>query len=44
MGNYPTFVIEVPRMVREMEIEDPCAFLQSFTLDQPVGQRIPQDR
>jgi len=31
-------------MVREMEIEDPCAFLQSFTDDPLVGQRIPQNR
>jgi len=27
-----------------MEIEDPCAFLQSFTHDPSVGQRIPQNR
>jgi len=25
--DYPTFEIEIPRTVREMEIEDPCAFL-----------------
>ena len=27
-----------------MEIEDPCAFLQSFTHDPSVGRRIPQNR
>jgi len=27
-----------------MEIEDPCAFLQSFTPDPAVGRRIPQNR
>jgi len=27
-----------------MEFEDPCAFLQSFTHDLSVGQRIPQNR
>jgi len=27
-----------------MEIEDPSAFLQSFTHDESVGQRIPQNR
>ena len=42
--NDPTFEIEIPRMVREMEIEDPCAFLQSFTHDPSVGRRIPQNR
>jgi len=31
--NNPTFEEEIPHMVREMEIEDPCAFLQSFTHD-----------
>jgi len=38
--NDPTFVEEIPRTVREMEIEDPCPFLQSFTHDPSVGQRI----
>jgi len=42
--NDPTFEEEVPRTVREMEIEDPCAFLKSFTLDPSVGERIPQNR
>jgi len=42
--NDPTFEIEIPRTVREMEIEDPCAFLQSFTHDPSVGRRIPQNR
>jgi len=42
--NDPTFEEEIPRMVREMEIEDPCAFLQSFTHDPSVGRRIPQNR
>jgi len=41
--NDPTFEIEIPRTVREMEIEDPCAFLQSFTHDPSVGRRIPQN-
>jgi len=27
-----------------MEIEDPWTFLQSFTLDPSVGQRVPQNR
>jgi len=40
----PTFEIEIPRTVREMEIEDPCAFLQSFTHDLSVGRRLPQNR
>jgi len=31
--NDPTFEEEVPPTVTEMEIEDPCAFLRSFTLD-----------
>jgi len=31
-------------MVREMEIQDPCAFLESLAHNQPVGQRIPQTR
>ena len=31
-------------MVREIEFEDPCAFLQCLTLDPSVGQRIPQNR
>jgi len=42
--NDPTFEEEIPRTVREMEIEDPCAFLQSFTHGLSVGQRIPQNR
>jgi len=42
--NDPTFEIEIPRTVREMQIEDPCAFLQSFTYDPSVGWRIPQNR
>jgi len=42
--NHPTFEIEIPLTVREMEIEDPCAFLQSFTHDLSVGRRIPQNR
>ena len=42
--NDPTLEIEIPRRVREMEIEDPCAFLQSFTPDPSVGRRIPQNR
>ena len=42
--NDPTFEEEVPRTVRQMEIEDPSAFLQSFTLDPSVGERIPQNR
>jgi len=42
--NDPTFEIEIPRTVREMEIEDPCAFLQSFTHDLSVRRRIPQNR
>jgi len=31
-------------MVREMEIEEPGAFLQSFIHDPSVGRRIPQNR
>ena len=42
--NNPTFEEEIPPTVREMEIEDPCAFLQSFTHDPSVGRRIPQNR
>jgi len=42
--NEPTFEEEIPRTVTEMEIEDPCAFLQSFTHDPSVGRRIPQNR
>ena len=42
--NDPTSEIEIPRTVREMEIEDPCAFLQSFTYDPLVGGRIPPNR
>jgi len=41
--NDPTFDIEIPRTVTEMEIEAPCAFLQSFTHDPSVGRRIPQN-
>jgi len=41
--NDPTFEIEIPRTVREMEIEDPSAFLQSFTHDPSVGRRIPHN-
>jgi len=40
----PTFEIEIPCRVRAMEIDDPCAFLQSFTHDPSVGRRIPQNR
>jgi len=42
--NDTTFEEEIPRTLREMEIEDPCVFLQSFTQDPSVGQRIPQNR
>ena len=42
--NDPTFEEEIACTVREMEIEDPCAFLQSFTHDPSVGWRIPQNR
>jgi len=42
--NDPTFEEEIPSTVTEMEIEDPCAFLQSFTHDPLVGRRIPQNR
>jgi len=42
--NAPSFEEEVPRTVREMEIEDPCVFLQSFTHDPSGGGRIPQNR
>jgi len=42
--NDPTFEIEIPCTVREIEIEDPWAFLQSFTHDPAVGRRIPQNR
>ena len=42
--NDPTFEEEIPRTVSEMEIEDPSAFLQSFTHDPSVGRRIPQNR
>jgi len=41
--NDPTFEIEIPGTVREMEIEDPCPFLQSFTHEPSVGRRIPQN-
>jgi len=44
MENDPTFGIEIPRTVREMEIEVPCASLQSFTHDPSVGRRIPHHR
>jgi len=36
--NDPTFEEEIPRTVRELEIQDPCAFLQSFTYDPSVGR------
>ena len=42
--NDPTFEEEIPRTVRGMEIQDPRAFLQSFTPDPSVGRRIPQNR
>ena len=42
--NDPTLEEEIPRTVREMEIEDPCTFLQNFTHDPSVGRRIPQNR
>jgi len=41
--NDPTFEIAIPRTVREMEIEDPSACLQSFTHDPSVGRRIPHN-
>jgi len=40
----PTFEEKIPPTIREMEIEDPCPFLQSFTQDLSVGRRIPQNR
>jgi len=42
--NDPTFEEEISRTVRELEIEDPCAFLLSLTHDLSVGQWIPQNR
>jgi len=42
--NDPAFEEQIPCTVREMEIEDPWAFLQSFTHDPSVGGRIPQIR
>jgi len=42
--NDPTFEIEIPRTLREMEIEDPIVLLQSFTHDPSVGRRIPHNR
>jgi len=42
--NDPTLEIEIPRTVREMEIENPYVFLQSFTHDPSLGRRIPQNR
>jgi len=30
IANDPTFEIKIPHMVREMLIEDPCAFLKMF--------------
>jgi len=42
--NDPTFEKEIPRTVSQREIEDICAFLQSFTHDPSVGRRIPQNR
>jgi len=44
IDNDPTFEEEIPRTVREMEIEDPSAFLQSFPHDPSVGRRIHQNR
>jgi len=37
-------IVSVPHTVSEIEIEDHCTFLKSFTLDVSVGQRISQDR
>jgi len=42
--NDPAFEDKIPRTVRETEIEDPSAFLQTFTHDPSVGRRIGQDR
>jgi len=42
--NNPIFEEEIPYTVREMEIENPCAFLESFTHDPSVGRRIPPNR
>ena len=42
--NDPAFEEEIPRTVREIEIEDPCPFLESLTHDPSVGWRIPQNR
>jgi len=42
--NDPTFHEAVPGIVTEMVIQDPGAFLQSFTVDQSLGQRIAQNR
>jgi len=44
IDNDSTFEEVIPRTVREIEIEDPCTFLQSFTHDPLVGRRIPQNR
>jgi len=44
IDNDSTFEEEIPRMVREIEIEDPYAFLPRFTLEPSVGRRIPQNR
>jgi len=42
--NDPTFEIEIPRTGRQMESEDPCAFLPSLAHDPSVGRRLPLNR
>ena len=42
--NDVTFEIEIRRTVSEMETQDTCAFLQSFTHDPSLGWRIPLNR
>jgi len=42
--NDNTFQEQVPPTVREIGIEDPCAFLLRFPLDPSIGQRVPQIR
>jgi len=42
--NDPTFEEEIPPTVREIEIEDPCVFLETFTHDVSVGWKIPENR
>ena len=37
----PVFAQEVPEVVRVMEIADPLTFLQSFTRDPSIRQRVP---